>query len=86
MVLVEAMASGCAIISTIDLDYEGIKVKPFDTEAMIQAVGRLWDDRGLTAEIGKTNVARAKNITWERYAETLQSTYMELLATGEQKY
>ena len=82
MVLVEAMASGCAIISTIDLDYEGIKVKPFDVDTMVQAVSELWDDRERTAMMGNTNVERAKKITWERYAEILESTYQELIVPG----
>ena len=80
MVLVEAMASGCAIVSTIDLDYEGIKVKPFDVEAMVSAISELWDDRERTSVMGNTNVERAKKITWEHYAEILQTTYQELLA------
>jgi glycosyltransferase involved in cell wall biosynthesis len=80
MVLVEAMASGCAIVSTIDLDYEGIKVRPHDVDAMIQAIRDLWNDRDRTALMGNINVERAKNITWEHYADTLRDTYLELIA------
>lgn len=79
MVLVEAMASGCAVISTIDLEYDGIRVSAGDTAAMIRAVGELWNDRGRSLAMGEANVRRAQGITWERYARGLLSIYQELL-------
>lgn len=82
MVLVEAMASGCAVVSTIDLGYEGVKVPPRDVDAMVRAIGTLWADRDLTAAMGRANAARAKELSWERYAEKLRSTYEELIAAS----
>ncbi|MDH3386398.1 MAG: glycosyltransferase family 4 protein [Gammaproteobacteria bacterium] len=83
MVLVEAMASGCAIVSTIDLDYAGIKVKPLDASAMVDAIRELWEDRAQTAAMAEENIRRAQSITWDRYAKTLESTYRELLNAGK---
>jgi glycosyltransferase involved in cell wall biosynthesis len=80
MVLVEAMASGCAIISTIDLGYDGIRVTAGDVPGMIAAVRELWDDREKCARMGNANVEIARKLTWERYAATLQSAYREILA------
>jgi glycosyltransferase involved in cell wall biosynthesis len=82
MVLVEAMSSGCAIISTIDLGYQGIRVKQGDVPGMVAAVGELWDDREKSSGMGKKNVELAKKITWDGYAETLQSAYRDILASN----
>lgn len=79
MVLVEAMASGCAIASTIDLDYAGIKLPPQDVESMVGAIDSLWKDRARTAQFGADNIERARGITWERYAQILHGAYRELL-------
>jgi len=80
MVLVEAMSSGCAIVSTIDLGYDGIRVAAGDVPAMIAAVRELWDDREKSARMGDANVEIARKLTWQGYAETLQSAYREILA------
>jgi glycosyltransferase involved in cell wall biosynthesis len=80
MVLVEAMASGCAMISTIDLGFDGIRVTAGDVPAMVAAVRELWDDREKSARMGDVNVQIARKLTWEGYAETLQSAYREILA------
>lgn len=79
MVLVEAMASGCAIVSTVELDYAGISVRPHDIDAMVDAIRALWHDREQAAALGRDNVERARGITWEHYAETLQSEYRQLV-------
>jgi len=82
MVLVEAMAAGCAIVSTVDLGYAGIPVPSGDVGAMIQALRELWDDPARTTAMGSANVARAQQITWSRFAETLLSVYDELHSAG----
>ena len=79
MVLLEAMASGCAIVSTIDLGFEGRVVEPGDVNAMVTAIGELWDDREQSTAMGNANVGIAGKVTWEAYAETLQAAYREIL-------
>src|SRR5688500_4343387 len=42
--IVQAMASGCAIVSTVPLGYHGALVAPGDVPAMTAAIARLWND------------------------------------------
>jgi glycosyltransferase involved in cell wall biosynthesis len=82
LVLAEAMASGCAIVSTVDVGFAGRVVGVGDVDAMTRAVRELWDDRDRAAEMGRENVERARGLTWPRYAKTLLSTYETLLGGG----
>lgn len=77
--LVEAMASGCAVASTIPLEFEGVRVQPGDQQGIIEAVRRLWEDRDETARMGRRNIELAQNYTWDRYTEVLLATYRQLL-------
>ncbi|MBI4718781.1 MAG: glycosyltransferase family 4 protein [Planctomycetes bacterium] len=78
--LVEAMASGCAIITTIPLPYEGVPIVAGDLPGLVDAVRRLWADRELTQRMGRANVALAQQFTWERHAEVLIALYGQLLS------
>ena len=77
--LVEAMASGCAVISTIPLPFEGVRVQAGDVPAMVAAVRQLLDDVPKTREMAARNVALAQQYTWERFADRLLSLYQEAL-------
>jgi len=82
LVLAEAMAAGCAIVSTVDVGFAGEVVPRRDVAAMVTALRGLWDDRERSLRLGRDNVERARLLTWRRYAETLRATYGELLASG----
>lgn len=77
--LLEAMASGCAIISSIPLHFEGEQVRAGDVPAMTAAVRRLWGDRRLTHDMGERNHEQAQAFTWQRHARKLIDIYEELL-------
>jgi glycosyltransferase involved in cell wall biosynthesis len=79
LVLAEAMASGCAIVSTIPLGYEGIHVKPGDCDAMAAAIRRLWNDRGETDRMGRRNLELGRVYTWDRYTDSLLDIYTALM-------
>lgn len=79
LVLAEAMASGCAVVSTIPIPFEGVRVRAGDCSAMADAVSRLWDDRDETLRMGRKNVDLAGLYTWERYTDVLLAAYAELL-------
>jgi glycosyltransferase involved in cell wall biosynthesis len=79
LVVAEAMASGCAIVSTIPLGYEGIQVRPGDCDAMAAALRRLWDDCDETERMGRRNVELASVYTWDRYTDALLDIYAALL-------
>ncbi|MEE9296596.1 MAG: glycosyltransferase family 4 protein [Phycisphaerae bacterium] len=78
--LIEAMASGCAVVSTVPLDFAGVRVAVGDRPAMIEGVRRLWNDRAQTEVMGRRNVEIARPYSWDRNVSYLLSTYCEVLA------
>jgi glycosyltransferase involved in cell wall biosynthesis len=77
--LVEAMASGCAVISSANLEFEGVRVGANDRGPMVEAVSRLWKDRTATAYMGRRNVELAQQYSWDRYTRTMLNTYSQVL-------
>lgn len=83
-VLFEAMASGTAIVATntggtpeiVRDGLEGILVPPRDPAALAGAVGRLINDPGLRADLGRAGVARIEaDFTIERYIKRTLEVY-----------
>jgi glycosyltransferase involved in cell wall biosynthesis len=79
IVLLEAMASGCAIVSSVPLEFAGIPVPAADRTAMIQAIRRLWESPRECRSAALRNVEIAKQYTWERYADAVLAAYSEAL-------
>ncbi|MBU0459634.1 MAG: glycosyltransferase family 4 protein [Nanoarchaeota archaeon] len=78
-VLVEAMASGCAIVSTIPLGYKGFLIKPKNVQQMARAIDYLVKHPSGTAKLGKKNIELAKKFTWEKYIDQLLQVYAKVL-------
>jgi glycosyltransferase involved in cell wall biosynthesis len=79
LVLVEAMASGCAVVSTVPLNYEGAHVAEGDVPQMTAAIRRLSDDPDTTAELGRRNVALAREYNWDTFSRALIEIYRNVL-------
>jgi len=79
IVLLEAMASGCAIVSTVPLDYEGANVPPKSSGALEAAVRSLVGDPKKTEALGRRNAELSKDYSWDAAAEKLKKMYEELL-------
>ncbi len=79
LVLLEAMASGCAIVSTVPLDYRGVRVQYGDNESLKHAIRKLVDSPKLAERLGKENVKLAKKYDWKAFAGSLERLYYELL-------
>jgi len=75
LVLLEAMASGCAIISTIDIDQEGILIKPKSSEQIKNAIEFLLDNPAKAIKIGEKNRRLAKRFTWDKFLKRLIKVY-----------
>jgi glycosyltransferase involved in cell wall biosynthesis len=71
--LVEAMASGCAIISSVPLHFEGIRISASDPAALRAAVRKLWQDRSVCAAMGLRNQQLAQQYSWQRYTDDLMA-------------
>jgi glycosyltransferase involved in cell wall biosynthesis len=80
LVVPEAMASGCAVVSSSALPFEGVRIGPDDVDAATRAVSALWGDPARCAEIGRRNQAAALRFDWAAHAEKLEGVYRDLLA------
>jgi glycosyltransferase involved in cell wall biosynthesis len=78
-VLVEAMASGCAIVSTIPLGYEGTVIKVSNIDMMTKKIQYYFDHPKETLELGKKNVELAKKFNWENFTKQLVNVYEQVL-------
>ncbi len=79
LVLPEAMASGCAIVSTSPLPFAGVRIAPDDVDAATAAVRRLWDDPLECRRQGAENQRLARQYDWRRYAAELEQVYWQVL-------
>lgn len=79
LVLVEAMASACPVVSTIPLEFAGAHVETGDVEAMAEAVERIWSSPELREEMGERNLELAGRYRWDLYASGLLDVYGEIL-------
>jgi glycosyltransferase involved in cell wall biosynthesis len=80
IVLAEAMASGCAIVSTVPLEFEGARIVAGDVPSLLAALRRVWDDRPASLEMGRRNRELARRYTWTRHAAEMRQTYDRVLA------
>ena len=79
LVLPEAMAAGCAIVSTSPLPFEGFRIDPGDVDGATRALRTLWDDPGLCERQGKANEALARQYDWTRYADEVERIYWDVI-------
>jgi glycosyltransferase involved in cell wall biosynthesis len=86
LVIAEAMAAGCAVVSSVPLDFEGAAITPGDVDGIARAVDRLWHDRQLTAEVGRNNRNKARRFSWERHVDHLQKVYHDVLEPGGERH
>jgi len=80
LVVPEAMAAGCAIVSTSPLPFEGVRIGQDDVEGATRAVAELWNDPARCAAIGARNQAAAREFDWAVHAANLERIYGELIA------
>jgi len=77
-VLVEAMASGCAIVSTIPLGYEGSVVKIGAINEMVNSIKKLMENPQLMEKQGQKNILLSQKYTWEKFNQKLELEYEKL--------
>lgn len=75
IVILEAMASGCAVVSTVPLEYEGFNVSVGDVKALKTSLEYLISNPDNTVELGRQNRKISQAFTWERFTERLIDVY-----------
>ena len=88
LVLLEAMASGRAVIGTetggigeiVKGGQNGLLVRPGDDGGLGEAIVKLADDDALRARMGRTGRAFAEQHTWKKSVEMTRRIYQEAVA------
>lgn len=79
LVLPEAMAAGCAIVSTSPLEFEGVRIGQDDAAGAATAVQALWNDPVRCARAGAANQERARQYNWETHVDQLEAVYWRVI-------
>jgi len=77
LVLLEAMASGCAIVSTVPLDYEGMKIGFGDIDSLKNSIGYLIGNPKVALKMGRKNREGARGYSWNNFIDKLIQVYEE---------
>ncbi len=78
--LLEAMASGCAIVSTIDIGQKGKIVKPMDVSSLTKAIKYYIENPDIAKKEGEENRKIAKSFTWKKFIDDLIKIYEYIIS------
>jgi len=73
--ILEAMASGCSIISTINLGQEGAILRPKNTKDIIKAIEHRVNNPKIAILEGKKNKRIVKKFMWDKFVTELIRIY-----------
>ncbi len=79
LVILEAMASGCAIVSTVPLDYEGIFLPHLEKELLVKSISTLIENKAMAIKMGRRNREISKEYSWKRFVRRLLECYEEVV-------
>lgn len=77
--VLEAMASGCAIVSCMPGDFKGRQVPVGDAERLAAAIRDLWFDQALARACGQRNFETAQRYSWDAHTTALLSVYTDVM-------
>jgi glycosyltransferase involved in cell wall biosynthesis len=78
--VVEAMAAGCAVVSSAPLDFAGERVDPTDPPAVLAALARLLADDEHRSRCGEANARAAQAYGWDSHTEALDRLLHQAVA------
>ena len=73
--ILEAMASGCSIVSTIDIGQKGILIEPKNSKSIVNGIKYYIEKKNEAEKDGKKNRKLAKKYTWKKYIDELTKIY-----------
>jgi len=79
LVLLEAMASGCAIVSTVPLDYEGMRIDFGDVNNLKNSIEYLIDNQKVALKMGRKNRKGVKEYRWDSFIDKLVQVYEDCM-------
>jgi len=74
----EAMASGCAIVSTIDIGQAGKKVAPKNSKELADAIRFYINNPAKAKADGRKNKKLARKFTWDKFFDGFEKLYKNL--------
>ncbi len=74
----EAMAAGCAIVSTIDLGQHGKIIEPKNSEQIVERIKFYFENPHMARDEGKKNSAAAKKLSWGKFIDGMEKIYLSL--------
>jgi glycosyltransferase involved in cell wall biosynthesis len=88
LVLLEAMASGMAVVTTesngmtdlIEDSHDGLFVIPGDADSLSVAITRLCNDAGLQRQLGRAAKEKMKRYTWKQTARRHEAIFNRVIA------
>lgn len=77
--ILEAMASGCAVVSSINLGQEGKIIKPQNPDQMVRELNMLLKNPDKAKKIGTQNKKTAKGYSWNKFVDGFEKMYGSLV-------
>lgn len=77
--ILEAMTSGCAIVSTVDIGQEGIIIKPKNVNEIVKGIKYYIDNPKKAKDVGIKNRKLAKKFTWKQFIDKLTKIYDSII-------
>lgn len=78
-VQLEAMASGCAIVSTVPFEFSGIRVEAGNSKMLKDAIEKLLNNKKMTIRMGRKNRMLAKKYDWDSFIDRLIEIYEKII-------
>jgi glycosyltransferase involved in cell wall biosynthesis len=82
LVVAEAMASGCAVVASAPIPFEGERVTPGDIGGIQAALERLDGDPARSASCGERNTILAREYDWNLHVRRLEEIYRSVKGEG----
>jgi glycosyltransferase involved in cell wall biosynthesis len=84
--VVEAMAAGCAVVSSAPLDFEGARIDAADPAAVLAALAALLADEARCRACGEANARAAQAFGWDRHTQALDRLLHEAVEARARRH